>query len=134
MTDLPSKIKVLGIVYSVEYVDKPSDVDIHHRESLWGHVDYWTRSIRIYRNKLEENSVFYHLWHELVHALSEMLRIDTSKGRLTDDEKAVDLMALGISSILMENPEIAQWLISRRSNNGTENQDGEARPIPYPGV
>lgn len=36
MTDLPSKVKVFDVVYSVEYLDKPSEVDLFKRESLWG--------------------------------------------------------------------------------------------------
>ncbi len=113
--ELPTKIKILNIIYTVEYVDKPSDVDVHHRESLWGQVDYWTRSIRVFRNTLEEQSVVYTLWHEIIHAISEMLRIEMlAKGKLTDDEKSVDLLAIGISSVLLDNPDLLRAMIEEK--------------------
>ncbi len=36
---LPEKVNILGIEYTVVYVDSASDVDVHKRESLWGQID-----------------------------------------------------------------------------------------------
>ena len=44
----PKQVNILGLSHELIYVDKPSDVDIYKRESLWGQIDYWTRTIRIY--------------------------------------------------------------------------------------
>jgi len=53
----PNKVNILGIEYSITYLDKPSDVDIYKRESLWGQIDYWTRTIRIYDNGRPEEDI-----------------------------------------------------------------------------
>jgi hypothetical protein len=106
-TNYPTEVKILDVVYSIEYVDNPADVDIHKRTALWGQVDYWTRSIRIYVNDRQLSSVWHTLWHEIVHAICQHLNIEADKsGDLADDEKAVDLLATGINSVLHDN----DWL------------------------
>ena len=42
----PTNVNILGVDYTIEYTDRPSDVDMYKRESLWGQVDFWTRTIR----------------------------------------------------------------------------------------
>lgn len=102
---LPDRVKILGIVYSVTYVDNPSDVDIHRRESLWGQVDHWTSSIRIYKRAESDNSAaFQTLWHEILHAVAVQLHIHPRDGvELNEDENAIDLLATGISTVLVDN-------------------------------
>lgn len=58
MNQLPTSIKVLDVVYQIEYVDKPSDVDIFKRDSYWGQCDYWTRTIRIYKSDRQLQDVW----------------------------------------------------------------------------
>jgi hypothetical protein len=102
-TRLPKQVKILDVLYSIEYVEKPSDVDIYKRESLWGQVDYWTRTIRIYDNDRQSADVWQTVWHEVLHALCQKLDIDSSDGKLGADEKALDLLATGINSVLLDN-------------------------------
>ena len=59
MISLPTKVNVLGVVYSITYVDRPSDVDIFGREARWGETDYWTRTIRIYKDKRPAEDIWY---------------------------------------------------------------------------
>ena len=47
---LPNKVNILGVEYKIFYFDKPSEVYIYKRESFWGQIDYWTRTIRVYKN------------------------------------------------------------------------------------
>lgn len=101
---LPTTIKVIDIVYSIEYVDKPSDVDIHRRESLWGQIDPWTRTIRIYSKDNPPESVMQVVWHEIMHAICEKLHIKTEAGDLNDQEVPIDLLATAINSVLQDNP------------------------------
>jgi len=105
---LPDSIDILGIEYSVEYMDKPSDVDIYKRESLWGQVDYWTRSIRVY---VGEGRPLVDTWqtlvHEVVHAICSQLNIEALQGEDHNDD--VDLLALGLVNVLFAN----DWLTSR---------------------
>ena len=96
---LPDSIDILGIRYSVEYLEKPSDVDIHKRESLWGQVDFWTRSIRIYddggRRPVED--IWHTILHEVIHAICSALKIED------EDEEDTDLLALGLLNVLSAN-------------------------------
>jgi hypothetical protein len=101
---LPRQIKILDVTYSVEYVDKPSDVDIHKRKALWGQIDYWTRTIRVYDNGRQESDTWQTLWHEIIHGICEKLKLESGEaGEIGEDEKLVDLLATGINSVLHDN-------------------------------
>lgn len=101
--NLPTQIKVIDMTYAIEYVDKPSDVDIYRREALWGQIDYWTRTIRVYHNNRSEADLWQTLWHEIIHAICEKLHISTQDGLLNTNETAVDLLATAINAVLQDN-------------------------------
>lgn len=101
--NLPTEIKILDVVYQIEYVDKPSDVDLYKRESLWGQCDFWTRTIRIYANNRQESDIWQTIWHEVIHAIAEKMDIDEQGGKMTGDEKLIDLLATGINCVLRDN-------------------------------
>ncbi len=103
MDDLPTQIKLFDVVYQIEYVDNPSDVDMFKRDSLWGQLDYWTRTIRVYKNDRQRSDIWQTIWHELLHAICTKLIIETEQGKLNNNEKVIDLLATGINSILMNN-------------------------------
>jgi hypothetical protein len=103
----PTKVKILLHEYTITYVDKPSDVDIAGRESLWGQIDYWTRTIRIYDNKTQRADILHGLLHEILHGITEELHVDILKyipgteGQKAHD--AIDLLALGLADVLLDN-------------------------------
>lgn len=101
---LPTEIKIIDMVYKIEYVDRPSDVDIFRRDSLWGQCDFWTRTIRVYSRDRSEADVWQTLWHEIIHAICEKMHIATDSGVLNDNETAIDLLATAINAILQDNP------------------------------
>jgi len=72
---LPKKVNICGINYEITYVDKPSEVDIYKRESLWGQIDYWTRTIRIYDNGQPVEGIFETILHEVLHGLTSDLNL-----------------------------------------------------------
>jgi hypothetical protein len=101
----PDKINILGVDYSVTYVDKPSEVDIFHRHSYWGQVDYWTRSIRIFDKDVKDEDLLHSIIHEVLHAVINALKIHQIEDN-TDYEDIVDLLALGLADVLVRN----SWL------------------------
>lgn len=72
----PKSVNILGKVYSIEYVDKPSEVDVFKRKSLWGQIDYWTRTIRIYDRGLAMGDVWETIIHEVIHGIVIEMKID----------------------------------------------------------
>jgi hypothetical protein len=98
----PTKVNILGIDYNIIYVDKPSDVDIYKRESLWGQIDYWTRTIRIYDNDRALDDIWQTIWHEVIHGIIESLHIKSLEN-LKECHDDIDLLALAISDILFRN-------------------------------
>lgn len=104
MPDKPTSITILGKVYSVEYVDKPSDVDMFKRESLWGQIDFWTRSIRIYDNGRNIEDVWHSIFHEVLHGIATALKLDALDDDKHHDE--LDLLALGLVDVIFRN----EWL------------------------
>jgi len=96
----PESVNILGVRYAITYVDKPSDVDLYKRESLWGQIDYWTRTIRIYDNGRQAEDVFESLMHEILHGLTQALKLDLEKPEHHDE---LDLLALGLTDVLFRN-------------------------------
>jgi hypothetical protein len=100
----PGSVNILGTVYHIQYVDKPSDVDIYKRESLWGQIDYWTCTIRVYDNGRPLTEVLETIMHEVLHGLAASLHLKAMSDCANHDE--LDLIALGISDVLVRN----EWL------------------------
>ncbi len=98
---LPDKVNILGIEYSIEYKDTPSEVDIFNRESLWGQIDYWTRSIRIYRNDLSSEDIWSSIIHEVLHGIVETFHLSSLKSN--DNHEELDLLALALADVLFRN-------------------------------
>lgn len=109
---LPRRIKILNTIYLVKYLDKPSDVDIHKRESLWGQIDFWTRTIRIYAKDRTDTDICTTILHEVFHGIAEELQISgmmgtgSEKAKAEEVEKSIQLLALGMASVLQDN----HWL------------------------
>ena len=100
----PARVKIFDLEYTITYVDKPSDVDIDGRESMWGQCDYWTRSIRVLKTAdIQPADVWHSIWHEILHALTNHLKITVDAGLLTNDEGAINLLAVGINTIIRDN-------------------------------
>ena len=101
LSDRPDKISILGIPYTVLYQDKPSEVDIYKRHSYWGQYDPWTRTIRIYDNDNPDEGVWQVIWHEILHAITDSLHLESlTKEEAHDD---LDLLALALVDVLNRN-------------------------------
>jgi len=103
----PTNIKILGVNYTIEYEDKPSEVDIFKRESLWGQIDYWTRSIRVYDNGRSLEDIWHTIIHEVLHGIIEELHLKTYKTKSNDydDQAHRDLhrLSLALRDVLFSN-------------------------------
>ena len=102
--ELPKTVNILGIKYTIEYCDNPVEVDINKRESFWGQIDFWTRTIRIYRQDRPVEDIWQTLFHEIIHGLVERLHMKALQDNKDDDE--VDLLAMGLTDVLIRN----EWL------------------------
>jgi hypothetical protein len=92
--DKPKEVNILGIVYRVEYVDKPSDVDIFKRDSLWGQIDYWTRTIRIYDHQRTVEDLWETVMHEVLHGIAYALKLKMLSDEANHDELGILSVAL----------------------------------------
>jgi hypothetical protein len=95
----PESVNILGKRYSIEYVDRPSDVDVFRRESLWGQIDYWTRTIRIYDNGRTVEDVLETIMHEVIHGILGELRLKD----WNNNEDNVSLLGIGLADVLTRN-------------------------------
>lgn len=97
----PNDVNILGVDYKILYVDKPSDVDIHKRESLWGQIDFWTRVIKIYDKDRSDEDVWQTIIHEVLHGIAEGMHIKV----LEDDDNHTDLdrIAVALTDVLFRN-------------------------------
>lgn len=75
MVKKPNKVNIMGTEYKILYEKKPSDVDIHQRESLWGQIDFWTRTIRVFDNDRPTQDLWKTIVHEILHGIEEELHL-----------------------------------------------------------
>ncbi len=100
---IPDKVNILGVEYKIEYVDNPAEVDIFKRASLWGQIDYWTRTIRVYKNSRPATDIWETVWHEVLHGICECLKLKIDGKELSKSEDTVDLLALAITDTIFRN-------------------------------
>lgn len=96
----PDEVNVLGIKYSIEYVDKPSEVDMYKRKSLWGQIDFWTRTIRVYEKDRAKEDIWETIIHEVLHAVDEHLKLKLFDD---DDHDSLGILALALTDIFFRN-------------------------------
>jgi hypothetical protein len=97
----PSEINILGVRYQVTYVTNPAEVDIQHRQSLWGQYDPWTRTIRVYANQRPEEDIWQTVLHEVLHAIADLLHLKALTDNQNHDE--LDLVALAFTDVIARN-------------------------------
>lgn len=97
----PASVNILGVIYKIEYVDKPSDVDIHGRESMWGQIDYWSRSIRVYAKNISDEDIFGTILHEVLHGIVDTFKLKSLQG--DDNHDDLDLLAQAQADVLLRN-------------------------------
>jgi hypothetical protein len=100
----PTTVNILGKSYAITYCDRPSDVDLYGRQSLWGQCDYWSRTIRIYDNGRNDADVLQGLLHECLHAIDSELGLGLKK------DEDVDRLAMALGDLLSRNG----WLATKR--------------------
>lgn len=98
---LPDKINILGVEYKIEYVDNPAEVDMYKRKSLWGQIDYWTRSIRIYKRDRVMEDICQTLLHEILHGIVTELHLKSLDDEKNHDE--LDILALALTDVFIRN-------------------------------
>jgi hypothetical protein len=97
----PTSVNVLGHQYKIIYTDNPSDVDMYKRESLFGQVDFWTRTIRVFAKDRKESDILETLLHEILHAIESDLKLECFKSERGHDE--LDIVANALSDVLLRN-------------------------------
>ena len=97
----PDRVNIVGTEYSIEYCDKPSEVDIYKCSSLWGQIDPWTRSIRVYDKDRTATDIWHTILHEIIHGIATDLHLSQLKG--DDCETTVDVLALALIDVLTRN-------------------------------
>jgi addiction module RelE/StbE family toxin len=90
-----SKVKILGKDYKITYVPKMENVNTESSELLFGQIRYVDNDIRIFGG-LKEFDRFQVLLHEVVHGISTSLALGL-------DERQIDLVALGMANVLIDN-------------------------------
>jgi len=100
----PDSVNILGKRYQIEYTDTPSNVDIYRRESLWGQIDLWTRTIHVYDNRRSIEDLWETILHEVLHGIVIELNIKALDGDSHEDD--IDILALALMNVMFSN----RWL------------------------
>lgn len=97
----PVAVNIVGMRYTIQYVDTPSEVDLYKRMSCWGQIDYWTRTIRIYDNGRPIEDIWQTIMHEVLHGIGELLHIKMLNDNDNHDE--LDVLALALVDTFVRN-------------------------------
>ena len=101
MNRRPAVVNIAGIPYPIQYTDKPSDVDVHGRDSCWGQIDYWTRTIRVYGKDVPDETVLLTIMHEVLHGIAELLHVKMLEDKENHDQ--LDVLAAALADVLVRN-------------------------------
>ena len=88
----PKKVIIEGIEFKITYTDNPSEVDSEKRESLWGQIDYWNHTIKIYDKNSPPGRITELILHEILHGIAYLGSIEC----LEDKDNHGDLTKLGV--------------------------------------
>ena len=102
ISKMPKKIKVGGFVYSVTKLDR-RQARAHNR---WGETDTRTLKIEIDEDCPEPRRQEV-LLHEVFHCIYDAWNIRSSD----DEERTVEAAALGLLTVLKDNPAFVRWLL-----------------------
>jgi hypothetical protein len=102
----PKSIKILDSIFKIEYFDTHLKVDPEGKEELCGMVDYNSSTIRIFNGFNNIDDVFQILWHEILHALGEKLKIKYLRDDSEKADERVDLLAIAINTIIKDNSNV----------------------------
>ena len=97
----PKSVNILGVDYAVTYVDNPAEVDIFKRKSLWGQIDPWTRTIRIYDNGRPLTDTLETILHEVLEGVAMMLHLKVLEDE--DNHDTLDMVALALADVMVRN-------------------------------
>ena len=107
---LPTSVNVGGIVYKIIYTDKSSDTDSEGRQSIWGQIDYWTRTIRVYKKDRTEHDIWHTIFHEIMHGISQQYQLNLEEKQISlnkdgDDNEStfIDVFSLLLFDTLTRN-------------------------------
>jgi hypothetical protein len=90
-------MKLFGADYWVRFFESQLDVDFAGKEMCEGSADFDRKEIRLWRTRTLSNATMLATYlHELVHIIATELGIKLG-------EREVSLLALGISSWILEN-------------------------------
>jgi len=101
----PTELTILGKRYTVVYCDRPSDVDASGAELLWGQLDSWARTIRVYSNDQSPEDRIETLIHEMIEHIAAVLHLDIGKEEQHDD---LDSLAMALTDTLLRNDLLAK--------------------------
>jgi len=102
--DLPKTVKIIDSVYKIRCFTSPSEVDVVNRNVMWGCIDHWLNEIRLYApTHFSAGEIWNTLWHEILHAITDTLKINEIKNMdEIDEEHALHLLATGLNAVLQD--------------------------------
>lgn len=99
----PETVNILGTTYRIAYCDQALDVDCDHKLQMWGQINFWTRTIRIYAHERQAADIWHTLLHEVLHGIQEALHMQKVS---LEDDNVIDVLAITLSDVLLRN----EWL------------------------
>lgn len=98
---LPDNINIMSTNYTVNYINERSELDPVGLSILDGVILFDINEIRVY-NKLDKETKFKTLFHEMVHGIVREMNIWEIQDH-ENSERIVDSVAIGLFDTLIRN-------------------------------
>ena len=119
MNQLPDSVNIFGKQYSIEYKERPSDVDKEGHNALWGQTDPWTHSMRVYAPpQFNGVEILETIIHEILHVVSIELLLELRKDERHEE---LSLLALALADIFARNGWVVPGLVNGRHSDSPES-------------
>jgi len=76
-------VNIMGIPHKIIYCEQAIDVDPKKREPLWGHIDQWTCTIRVYA-QVPDEVILQTIIHEVLHQIADNIHLEIDHGQLDE--------------------------------------------------
>jgi len=102
---LPKTLNICGFKYKIEYTTDTIKTDIFKRDSIYGQIDYVTRTMRIYigdKKQLQKTEIINTILHEMIHGITtQNPLLEKMLGK--DEELFTSTFALLLTDTLIRN-------------------------------
>ena len=107
-----TRLDVTRVKVGYKYYDiKEIDAEVANTDAIYGDTDNDASVIRVRTEKVQDLEIMNTLVHEILHAVCSVFNIYPVDASGVEEERVVNLMANGLTTVIVDNPEFLDQLV-----------------------